>query len=112
MPLPDLEVVRVVRRGDLDHPGAEGGVDVRIGDDRNASAGQRKFHFGADQVGVPIVVRVYRDRRVAEHRLRAGRRDDYLAGRRVAVPDRDQLALVVGVLHLDVRQCGGIERTS
>ena len=34
--LADLEVVRVVRRGHLDGAGAELGVDVRVGDDRDA----------------------------------------------------------------------------
>ena len=41
--LADLEVVRVVRRGDLHRAGAELRVDVLVGDDRDAPAGQRQL---------------------------------------------------------------------
>ena len=48
----DLEVVRVMGRGHLDRAGAERGVDVLVGDDRDAAAGQRQLHRLADQMGV------------------------------------------------------------
>ena len=38
----DLEVVRVVAGGDLQRPGAELGVDVLVGDDRQPPADQRQ----------------------------------------------------------------------
>ena len=72
VPLADLEVVRVVRRGHLDRAGAERRVDVLVGDDRDAPAGQRQLDLGADQVPVPLVVRVHGHRGVAEHRLGPG----------------------------------------
>ena len=101
VPLADLEVVRVVRRRHLDRAGAERRVDVLVGDDRDAPAGQRQLDLGADQVPVALVVGVHRDRGVAEHRLGPGGGDhDRVVA--VAVPDRDQLAVVVGVLDLDV----------
>ena len=63
----------------------------------------------ADEVPVPLVVGVHRHRGVAEHRLGPGGRDhDRVVA--VAVPDRDELALVVGVLDLDVRQRGQAAR--
>ena len=43
VPLADLEVVRVVGRGHLHRAGAEGRVDVLVGDDRDAPAGQREL---------------------------------------------------------------------
>ncbi len=99
--LPDLEVVRVVRRGDLHRAAAELGVHVLVGDDRDLAAGQRQLDLGADQVPVALVVRVHRDGGVAEHRLHAGGgHDDFgVAG---AVAHRHQLAVDLAVLHLDV----------
>ena len=71
----DLEVVRVVGRGDLHRAGAELRVHVRVGHDRDAPAGQRQFHLAADHVRVARVSGVDGDRRVAEHRLGPGGRD-------------------------------------
>ena len=74
-----------------------------VGDDRDAPAGQRQLDLGADQVRVPLVVRVDGDGGVAQHRLRAGGGDhDRVVT--VAVADRDELAVVVVVVDLDVRQ--------
>jgi hypothetical protein len=56
-------------------------------------------------VPVPVVVGVHGDGRVPEHRLGPGRGDDDLRVAR-AVPDRHQLAVLVGVLDLDVGQRG------
>ncbi len=105
VPLPDLEVVRIVGRGDLDRAGAERGVDVRIGHDRDAPAGQRQLDLDTDQVAVTVVVGMDGDPGVAEHCLGPGRHHD---DRRLtaAVPDRDQLTVVIAVLDLDVRQRG------
>ena len=43
VPPADLEVVGVVRRGDLHRTGAESGIDVGVGDDRDQPAGQRQL---------------------------------------------------------------------
>ncbi len=101
MALADREVVRVVRRGHLDGAGAELRVDVRVGDDRDGPVGQRQLDPLADEVRVPLVVRVDGHGGVTEHRLGAGGGDDegVLA---LAVLDRDELARVLLVLHLDV----------
>jgi hypothetical protein len=101
--LADLEVVGVVRGRHLDRARAEARVDVFVGDDRDPPVGQRQRDRAADQVAVAVVVRVDRHRGVPEHRLRAGRRDDD-GVRAVAVPDRDEFAVVVVVVDLDVRE--------
>lgn len=110
VPLADLEVVRVVRGRDLDGARAELGVDVLVGDDRDAAAGERQLDLLADQVLVAVVLRVNGNSRVAQHRLGTGRRDDdgVLA---LAVPDGDELAVVVLVLDLDVRDGRETART-
>ena len=109
VPAADLEVVRVVRRGHLDRAGAERRVDVLVGDDRDAPAGQRQLHGPADQVGVALVVGVHRDGGVAEHGLGPGG-GDHDGVVTVAVADRDELAVVVAVLDLDVGQRGQAAR--
>ncbi len=105
----DLEVVRVVRRGHLDRAGAELRVHVRVRDHRDPPAGQRQLHVPADQVGVPGVVGMHRHRGVTQHRLGPGGRDhDGVVT--VPVPDRDQFAVLVAVVHLDVGQRGEAAR--
>src|SRR3546814_7466062 len=47
--LADLEVVEVVRRGDLDRTGALLGIGVAVGDDGNAPADQGQDSMLADQ---------------------------------------------------------------
>ena len=74
--LADLEVVEVVSRRDLHHPGAEFAVDVVVGDHRDLPAEQRQNHALADQVGVALVLGVDRHRGITEHRLRTGGGDD------------------------------------
>jgi hypothetical protein len=107
--LADLEVVGVVGGRDLHGAGAELRVDVVVGDDGNRAVGQRQLDLPADEVPVALVVGVDGDGRVTEHRLGAGRRDD---DGLVALPVRhgDELAVVVLVLDLDVRDRGQTAR--
>ncbi len=86
--LADLEVVRVVRGGHLDGAGAEGRIHMGIGDDRDATPGQRKFDIRADEVPVALVVRMNGDGGVAEHGLGPGGGDDDRVVT-IAVPDGD-----------------------
>lgn len=99
--LADLEVVRIVGGRHLDGAGAELGIDVLVGDDRDGAVGQRQLDELADEVLVPLVLRVDGDGGVTEHRLGTGGGDD---NGLVPVPvlHGDQLAVVVLVLDLDV----------
>ncbi len=76
MPAADLEIVEIVRRGDLDRAAAGFRVGVFVGDDRDQPADQRQPDRLADQIGVARILGMHRDGGVAEHRLRPGRRDD------------------------------------
>ena len=71
--------------------------------------GQRQLDLAPDQVRVPRVVGMDGHSRVAQHRLHPGGGDHDLFVS-VAVPDRDELTVVVGVLDLDVRQRGQAAR--
>ncbi len=104
---PDVIVVGVVRRRDLERAGAEREVHVRVGDDRDAACstiGSRTLL--PDQVLVALVVGMHRDRDVAEHRLGAGRRDHERLRRIVGerVGDVVQRALLVVELGFLVGQ--------
>jgi hypothetical protein len=96
-----------VRGGDLHAAGTELGVDVVVGDHRDGAAGQRQLDLLPDQVPVAFVLRVHRDRRVAEHGLGPGRRHDQVpgaVGQRVAeVPQR---ALFLLGQHFEIRDRG------
>ena len=70
-----LVVVVVVGRGDLDRAGPERRVDHVVGDDRHVALDERDPDGPADERGVARVVRMDRDRGVAEDRLGAGRGD-------------------------------------
>ena len=110
VPAADLEVVRIVRGGDLDRAGAELGVDMRVGDDRDHPAGQRQLDLMADQMAVARVIRVHGDGRCH----RASSPPGSWPRRSQSSPSpyrmRDQLALVVGVVDLDVGQRGHAAR--
>src|SRR4029077_3426833 len=71
MALADVVVVEIVRRCHLQAPGAEGRVDVRIGDDRHGTVGERHQDLPADELLVARILRMDRSRGVAEYGLRA-----------------------------------------
>ena len=72
---PDLEVVEVVPRGDLDRARALLRIGILVADDRQAPADQRQDRVLADQVPVAGVFGVDRDAGVSEHGLRPGGRN-------------------------------------
>ena len=67
---PYLEVVGVMRRGDLEDTGAELGIHVLVGEDLYLPLDKRHLDPAADEVFVPLIFRVDDERHVAEHRLR------------------------------------------
>jgi hypothetical protein len=80
MPLARRQVVRVMGGGHLDRAGSELGVHEHgVGDHGERAVEKRVADQLADQRPVPRVVRMDGHRRIAEHGLRAARRDDDLA---------------------------------
>jgi hypothetical protein len=75
VPAPDLEIVEVVRRRDLDRAGALLGIGICVGDDRDAPPDERQDGVASDQIPVALVVGMHGDAGVAEHGLRPRRRD-------------------------------------
>ena len=70
VPLSDLEVVRVVGRGDLDRAGPLFGIGIFVRDDRDLSSHHRQDDRLSDEVLISFVIRMHRDRDISEHGLR------------------------------------------
>ena len=108
--LAHLEVVEVVRRGDLHRAGAGFGIGVLVGDDGDAPAHQRQDDVLADDVLVALIVRVDGHGGVAQHGFRpCGGHDDMaalLAFHRVF--EMPQMALRLGGHHLQIGD-GGVQ---
>ena len=75
VPLAHVEIVGVVRRGDLERAGAKRAVHVAIGDDGDLDAHDGDRHPLPHEVGVALVVGVHGNGDVGEDRLRSRRRD-------------------------------------
>ena len=107
MALCDLVVVEIMRRGDLDATAAERRIDIRIADDGHVPIRERQAHTAADQMPVTLIIGVHGDRRVAQHGLRPGGRDDEKA---VAIAKRiaqvPQMAHLLFGDHLQIGQRG------
>ena len=74
--LADLEVVEIVRRGDLHRAGAGFRIGIAVGDDLQPAADQRQDGVLADDILVALVIGMDGNAGVAEHRLGARRGDD------------------------------------
>ena len=69
----DLEVVRVMRGGDLNDTGSEVYLDIIIGDNGYLSVDKRQDERLADDVLISFIVRVDGDGGIAEQGLGSGR---------------------------------------
>ena len=112
VPAADLEVVRVVRGGDLDDAGALGHVGMLVAHDRDLAPDQRQDHMAAVKMSIPLVLRVDRDGGIAEHRFRAGGGQLQLFARFLdGVQQMPEVAVFRFVLHLGIRDGGAAVRT-
>ncbi len=103
----DLVVVEIVCGRDLDDPGTECRIDVGIGNDRNRASGERQSHGFPNQTAVALVIGIYRDPRVAEHRFRTRGGDHDVPGsvlQRIA--KMPQPSIFLFALHFQIGQCG------
>ena len=106
--LADLEIVEIVRRGDLDRAAALLRIGIVVGHDRQAPADQRQDGVFADQTPVALVLRMHGDGGIPQHGLGPGRRHDdipaFFALDRIAqVPE---MAVDLALLDLEVRNRG------
>src|SRR6266849_6746026 len=76
---PDLEVVRVMRRRDLDRAGTEFAIHRCVRDYRDLAPKQREPHCFSNHPAITLVIGIHRDCSVTEHRLGPRRRDRYRA---------------------------------
>ena len=106
MPLADLEIVKIVRRGDFHRPGALLRVGIFVGDDGNAALGERQDDMPAHHVLVAFIRRIHRDRGIAQHRLGTRGRDDDLAAALNRIADVPDMALHVPALDFEIGDRG------
>ena len=95
-----------MRRCDLDRPGSKLGIHEGIGNDFDFPVYQRKDQGLSDQGTVAFVVRIDGDRRIPQHGLGTGGRDNHafffiiLKG----IPDVIEVSLDIPVLGLFIRE--------
>ena len=109
--LPDLVVLRVVPRRDLERPGGEVPLDTLVGDHRYAPLDPRHDHLSADEVPVAVVVGMNRDGDVGEDGRRPhGRDGDVTVTVREGVPDVRQRVVDIDVGDLEIGERREVER--
>ena len=74
MTLSYLIIIGVMGRCDLNHACSLGHIRVLIRDNRDLPVCQRKVNHLANQMLIPLILRIDRHGRIAQHRLRTGRR--------------------------------------
>ena len=105
VPQAHLEVVGVMGGGHLHGAGTEADLAVIVAHDGDLAVHNGQDAGLADQVLEFLVLRVHCHAGIAEHGLRAGGGDhDVTAAVRQGVTDIPQIAGLIGVLHLGVRQ--------
>ena len=93
MPLADLEIVEIMRRGDFHRARPEFRIGMVVGDNRDQPAGDRQLDELADDRLVAFIRGVHRHRGIAEHGFGARRRhDDMVAAVRQRHAVRQRIA--------------------
>ena len=99
----DFEVVGVVRGRDLDGARPELGIDVLVCHDGDLPIGQGKKERLSDESGIARIAGMHRDRRIAEHGLGAGgRNDDFLAAALDGIGKIPEMPVFFRVLDLRI----------
>ena len=112
MALPYLKVVGVMSRRDLHRSGPEFLVYIVVCHNGDFPVHQGKHHMLADDVLVPLILRVYRDSRIAQHGLRTGRGNLQKILRSYnRVLDMPEMSALLLMLHLGIGQGGLADRT-
>ena len=100
---PGLKVIGIVRRSHLHRARAELRLRQFVGDYGNLAIHQRQQNFLAMQMDVALVLRVHRNRSIAQHRLwPRGRNRDELRASHHGIADLPQLSRNLFVLHFQI----------
>ena len=103
MPLADLQVQRVVGRRHFDRTAAKADLHGIVSHDGYEAIHQRQDRLPAGETAITGVRRIHGHRCVAQHRLRAGGNNVYVAAAGQGVAQGVELSLLFDVLHLQVR---------
>ncbi len=104
--LAELEIVGIVGGSDLEAAGAEGGIHMGVRDHGDIPFHQGQAHGFAHEVAESLVLGMNRHRGVPEHGLRTGGGHYNLAAPGQGIGDVVDAALLLLVLHFQVRQGG------
>ena len=69
--LANLEIVKVMTRGNFHRAGTQLRIGMFVGNDRNAPSGNWQDNLLADNAFITIVAGMYRNRHIGQHRFRA-----------------------------------------
>ena len=104
MALPNLKIIGVMGRRDLDTSGSEILVHVLVNDHGNLTVCQRKLQHLPYQITVAFIIRRNSNRRISQHCLRAGGRNlhepSFLPHN--GIKDMPEGSVLVFMLHLSV----------
>ena len=107
-----LEVVGVVSRRDLHRTGPELFIYIRICHDGDLSSHQRQDRRLAYDIFVPLVIRMYRNGRIAQHGLRTGGSDlQIIVGPHDGIFNMPEMAFLLFVLYFRIGKRGLTHRT-
>ena len=106
--LADLEVIEVVRRGNLDRARAGLGIGIAVANDGNPPPHQRQHHKLADQGLIALVLGMDRHRGIAQHGLGTSGRDDDESPRIVLkrIAEVPEVALDLALLDFQIGNGG------
>src|SRR5215471_15172568 len=107
MPTTDLEVIKIVRRRDLDCACPLGWIGIVIGYDRDAPANEWENSMASNEMFVTLIAGMNGNAGIAQHRLRASGRD----GDKAVVPlerifEIPQIPFGFDLPHLNVSETG------
>ena len=105
MPQSDLKVVGVVGRRHLDAAGTKIHFRIVIRDNRDFLVHERQNDIFSNNILVALVSGIYADTAVAQHGFRTGCGDDHFsASIRQRIPDMPQMAGLIHIFDLSIRQ--------
>ena len=107
MALADLEIVWIVTGSNLNAARPEFLVNILVRNYRDLSSDQGKDKVLADKILVTLVLRMNRDRGIAQKRFRSRRRDDdIVAAVLKIISDMPEKALILFIFDLRIGKCG------